>query len=1267
MPNKDDYHVNPQFKIGFATPPTPSSTQQYPKLPNVNTPAVVAPATSRMMRKPQHSQQQHNYNSPSSNTEGKLSYDNTPHTDNTDNINNNGSNNNNVPQHTNSNEAQRQFHRKTLGEWDFLETIGAGSMGKVKLARHHQTNEICAIKIVNRATKAFLHKEQSLPPPQNEQELLQRQKKLEKEISRDKRTIREASLGQVLYHPHICRLYEMCTMSNHFYMLFEYVSGGQLLDYIIQHGSLREHHARKFARGIASALEYLHANNIVHRDLKIENIMISTSGEIKIIDFGLSNVYDLHKQLNTFCGSLYFAAPELLKAKPYTGPEVDVWSFGVVLYVLVCGKVPFDDEVSSVLHEKIKQGHVEYPNHLSIEVISLLSKMLVVDPAKRASLRQVIDHPWMNRGYDSKVKSYLPQRIPLTPEMLDQKVIKEMHRLEFVENVDDTRETLTKIITEPTYLELSKQYWENVSYIKRVNPNVTTNLTIEDPTRAYSPLLSIYYLVSEMLERKMAKLRRKQAQMVKLQQGQQQLQLQQIQNPLAESDLLNTKNNTAHSLQQPVLLQRNHNSAIQSTSPSNNNNIPQISNSPNPNLLMTNSQNENKLPLPPPQNNNNFNRVAVPVTTTAEKSANLPMNTSYDTTPGVPTPLLKSPLKRPVPKYGNLDANPHPINVSKHQPLKILVPPKLAIPEQAHTSPTSRKSSENHENFDAVVSPIPTGKDYYHMQQSATPADSNKSFGGILRRLSQRHDGHPQTSTLQTPKGQHSRYENDTNGPISQNLNNYGSNQMTLSNNINNITTNTTTTSTNNNNNNNLTVNSRGSKKTHARAVSEYTASVSRTQSFKVPVDHVHIITPPMRSASQKQPKKTKFPALPSNAEILLQEQKEKQLEQDMNNLKINGDQLQVPSEQRKLETPADDDVETLNDDNQPIAPLTIVKSRKYHPSARAKSVGHARRESLKFSRPPAPQALAMNNYPADVEDTGFLQYSDDSKSDSTRTTPSNIVSSNNSHNSTLLNATTSKENGTSLVPMLPELTDEEILAEAAKAPPGSMPSIDYPRSLFLKGFFSVQTTSSKPLPIVRYKIMYVLRKMNIDFKEVKGGFICVQRHFGNQYEKIEKNDNSAYSSNNIATPKPQLTGERIRDISRHSSIRRQQSLKQPFPGIPNTPNKFAHHERNVSLIASPISEQVGYNNISQELSSASIDDFHSPDDVLTTSKVQEMNMENNDNDAVDIKEKAPIRFEIHIVKVRIVGLAGVHFKKVSGNTWLYKELASNILKDLNL
>lgn len=103
----------------------------------------------------------------------------------------------------------------------------------------------------------------------------------------------------------------------------------------------------------------------LYLDLKIENILISKTGNIKIIDFGLSNLYSPHSNLTTFCGSLYFAAPELLNAKVYTGPEVDVWSFGIVLYVLVCGKVPFDDQSMPALHAKIKRGHVEYPVWLS--------------------------------------------------------------------------------------------------------------------------------------------------------------------------------------------------------------------------------------------------------------------------------------------------------------------------------------------------------------------------------------------------------------------------------------------------------------------------------------------------------------------------------------------------------------------------------------------------------------------------------------------------------------------------------------------------------------------------------------------------------------------------------------------------------------------------------------------------------------------------------------------------------------------------------------
>lgn len=183
--------------------------------------------------------------------------------------------------------------------------------------------------------------------------------------SKEVRTAREAAIVTLLDHPYICGMRDVVRTTYHWYMLFEYVNGGQMLDYIISHGRLKEKQARKFSRQIASSLDYCHRNSIVHRDLKIENILISKTGDIKIIDFGLSNLFAPQGHLKTFCGSLYFAAPELLQARAYTGPEVDVWSFGIVLYVLVCGKVPFDDQSMPALHAKIKKGIVDYPNWLS--------------------------------------------------------------------------------------------------------------------------------------------------------------------------------------------------------------------------------------------------------------------------------------------------------------------------------------------------------------------------------------------------------------------------------------------------------------------------------------------------------------------------------------------------------------------------------------------------------------------------------------------------------------------------------------------------------------------------------------------------------------------------------------------------------------------------------------------------------------------------------------------------------------------------------------
>ncbi|KAG8886194.1 serine/threonine-protein kinase KIN2 [Tulasnella sp. 332] len=303
---------------------------------------------------------------------------------------------------------------RVLGDYTLGKTLGAGSMGKVKVAHHNVTGEKLAIKIVPRVTSSNSAQAaaQQANPPASPSFIA---KQAAKDHSKEVRTIREASLCMLLHHPYICGMREMIIHHHHYYMVFEYVSGGQMLDYIISHGRLRERVARKFARQIGSALEYCHKNSVVHRDLKIENILISQTGNIKIIDFGLSNLWNPQAHLSTFCGSLYFAAPELLNAKVYTGPEVDVWSFGVVLYVLVCGKVPFDDQSMPALHAKIKRGLVEYPAWLSAECKHLLSRMLVTNPATRATLPEVLAHPWMIRNFSGPPSAHLIQREPIRP------------------------------------------------------------------------------------------------------------------------------------------------------------------------------------------------------------------------------------------------------------------------------------------------------------------------------------------------------------------------------------------------------------------------------------------------------------------------------------------------------------------------------------------------------------------------------------------------------------------------------------------------------------------------------------------------------------------------------------------------------------------------------------------------------------------------------------------------------------------------------------
>ncbi|KAI8066148.1 kinase-like domain-containing protein [Thamnidium elegans] len=378
--------------------------------------------------------------------------------------------------------------RKRVGKYILLKTLGRGSMGKVKLAINIETNKEVAVKIVSRTVNS--------------------KAKNTTEISREIRTIRESSMMTLLDHPFIASVQEMVLMDDYYYLFMEYVDGGQLLDYVISHGRLKEKHARLFSRQIASALDYCHRNSIVHRDLKVENILISKNGNIKIIDFGLSNLFSPRSHLSTFCGSLYFAAPELLKGKLYTGPEIDVWSFGVVIYVLVCGKVPFDDSTVGGLHGKVRNGFVDYPSHLSSDLKDMLRRMLVSDPIKRASMSEIIVHPWMMKGFQSPVENYVQKRKPLQLP-LDMNVIQGMQGFEFG-TTDQILKELQDLISNEEYQTAAKnlEILSNYTYNKHSNsrsPFKSKSFlsATDDPQSipaAYHPLISIYHLVKERMD-----------------------------------------------------------------------------------------------------------------------------------------------------------------------------------------------------------------------------------------------------------------------------------------------------------------------------------------------------------------------------------------------------------------------------------------------------------------------------------------------------------------------------------------------------------------------------------------------------------------------------------------------------------------------------------------------------------------------------------------------------------------------------------------------
>uniref|UniRef100_A0A3Q1CBG5 non-specific serine/threonine protein kinase n=1 Tax=Amphiprion ocellaris TaxID=80972 RepID=A0A3Q1CBG5_AMPOC len=256
-----------------------------------------------------------------------------------------------------------------IGNYRLLKTIGKGNFAKVKLARHILTGrEVNGCAIIYNVSRICLYL---------------------------------FDFNLILFWTTV-QLFEVIETDKTLYLIMEYASGGEVFDYLVSHGRMKEVEARAKFRQIVSAVHYCHTKNIVHRDLKAENLLLDADANIKIADFGFSNEFTLGNKLDTFCGSPPYAAPELFQGKKYDGPEVDVWSLGVILYTLVSGSLPFDGQNLKELRERVLRGKYRVPFYMSTDCEGILRRFLVLNPAKRCTLEQVMKDKWINSGYEGE-------------------------------------------------------------------------------------------------------------------------------------------------------------------------------------------------------------------------------------------------------------------------------------------------------------------------------------------------------------------------------------------------------------------------------------------------------------------------------------------------------------------------------------------------------------------------------------------------------------------------------------------------------------------------------------------------------------------------------------------------------------------------------------------------------------------------------------------------------------------------------------------------
>ncbi|XP_034709036.1 CBL-interacting serine/threonine-protein kinase 9 isoform X1 [Vitis riparia] len=266
--------------------------------------------------------------------------------------------------------------RTRVGRYEIGKTLGEGSFAKVKYARNSDTGDSVAIKVLDR-DHVLRHK-------------------MVEQIKR------EISTMKLIKHPNVVTIFEVMASKTKIYIVVEFVDGGELFDRIAKNGRLKEDEARRYFQQLINAVDYCHSRGVYHRDLKPENLLLDSYGVLKISDFGLSALSQQVREdglFHTACGTPNYVAPEVLNNKGYDGASADIWSCGVILFVLLAGYLPFDEVSLMALYKKICKADFSCPSWLSPGAKKLINRILDPNPVTRITIPEILEDGWFKKGY----------------------------------------------------------------------------------------------------------------------------------------------------------------------------------------------------------------------------------------------------------------------------------------------------------------------------------------------------------------------------------------------------------------------------------------------------------------------------------------------------------------------------------------------------------------------------------------------------------------------------------------------------------------------------------------------------------------------------------------------------------------------------------------------------------------------------------------------------------------------------------------------------